>query len=903
MRPLIIEGRGMGDAGREVRVGSPRDATGRAGGSDCPIRPGLHVGRYEVGERIGRGGMGIIFRARDLRLQRDVALKFAWPRATDPVVRERFRREAIAASQLTHEHLVPIFEYGSWRGIPWLAMGLVEGRTLRELLSGGQPLDIRMVLETAAGLARALREAHGKGIIHRDVNPSNILIRDPDRWALLTDFGLAADPSGQTVSEPLTAPGHVIGTAGYMSPEQILGRPLDPRSDIFSLGAVIYEMCTGKRAFLAGEAGGVTDAVLHLDPPSISSINSSVPTDLDRVVRKALAKDPADRHRDASELVTEIVAVQAALISAEYPTTSARPSRRNPQLAAWGTGLAVVGFAAWSATRLPSRPPPRDDTAFPSGSPLQVTRDPGWEAQPAISPDGQSIAYTAAAADTSDIWIADPTGGSRLRLTDDPAADHSPAWLPDGSALAFVSDRGGEDAIWKIPRLGGSAVLLVPNALDPAISPDGKRIAFARRTAAGYSRISVASLAGLADARTMTTDEDARDHIQPAWSPDGRALCYTDGRNLWLVDAEGGRPRPLTRESATDISPVWSADGRYVIFTSSREGTQALWRVPSEGGVAERLTIGTGPEGDASLSRDGSRVVYSTYLNDYDIVLVNLATRDRSLIETRLYESAPAFAPDGSAVAYTSSRPGGRMDLWLQPLSDGRPSGPLRQLTDLPGTVNTPAFSPDGRWVAFKHELEGRVGIWVTGASGGLPQRFTGDAVTARHPAWSPEGNALAYVVEGGARSHVWVAPVRDGRPAGRARPITSGNTTDQAPDWSPDGRTIAYVSRGDLDAIRVVPPAGGGSRLIARRTGVGRLRWAKGTGWLWFSATSPRGVAQLWKVPPDGGEPVAAASDDMFAEAVAAGDFELSSDGRLLAYTRQQTRGDIWLVGSREAK
>jgi len=395
-----------------------------------------------------------------------------------------------------------------------------------------------------------------------------------------------------------------------------------------------------------------------------------------------------------------------------------------------------------------------------------------------------------------------------------------------------------------------------------------------------------------------------RDHRHPAWSPDGRTICYSDARNLWVVPADGGPPRRLTDANALDFEPVWSRDGRYVVFSSFREGTQALWRVPAEGGVAERLTIGTGPESHASLSSDGSRVVYSTLLNDYDIVIVDLATGARALIESRMYESAPTFAPGGTAVAFTSIRPGGRMDLWLQPLSGERPSGPMRQLTDLIGGVNTPAFSPDGRWVAFKAESEGRVGIWVTGASGGLPQRFSDASMTARHPAWSPDGAALAYILETGVRSHVWVAPIRDGRPAGPPRQVTQGDTTDEAPVWSPDGRAIAYVTREERhDEIKVAPLNGANTRLVVRRTGVGRVRWEKPTGWLWFSAISPQGTAQLWKVRPDGRQPVAATGDELFAEAATAGDFELSADGRLLAYTRQQTRGDIWLVARNSDK
>ena len=659
----------MGDAGRQERKG--RDAAWRAGDRESPVRPGERVAHYQVLGEIGRGGMGIIFRARDSRLDREVALKCPWPRlAADPIIRERFMREARSASQLSHPHVVPIFEILKWGGLPWLAMELVDGSSLRAVLRDRGPLTLPQTLQAAEGLADALRAAHTKGIIHRDINPNNILIRS-DGWALLTDFGLAhvfteagADPSASTLSEPLTGPGHVMGTPGYMSPEQVLGKPLDPRTDIFSFGAVLYEMCTARRAFETGEAGRANDAILHLEPVAISQVNGTVPEELERIIRKALAKTPDGRHQDARELTAEIVALRRRIESAEYSPPRGARARLLPRRAAWAAAIAAIVLAAAAAPWLRTRLQPRDPT-FPAGSPRQVTSDPGCEAEPAISPDGGLIAYTSTAADTGDIWISDPVGGSRLRLTDDPAADRSPAWFPDGSALAFVSDRGGEQAIWKVPRLGGAAVLLVPHGVDPAVSPDGKRIAFARRNAAGSYRIAVAPPEEPAQLAWITTENDGqRDHVEPAWSPDGSTICYADARNLWVVGLDGSRPRRLTNENAIDFEPVWSSDGRFVIFSSYREGTLALWRVPAGGGPAERLTGGTGPESHASLSLDGSRLAYSTFLDDYDVVLLDLATGRKELIQSQLYESAPTLAPDGRAVAFASNRRGGRQDLW-----------------------------------------------------------------------------------------------------------------------------------------------------------------------------------------------------------------------------------------------
>lgn len=874
-----------------------------------PVQVGERVAHYEILGEIGRGGMGVVFRARDSVLERDVALKCPWPAlARDPTARQRFVHEAHAAARLAHPNIVPVFEVLECGGIPWLVMELVEGRPLRALLNERGALPLDLILRCAEGIADALRAAHAKKILHRDLNPNNVLLT-PEAWPFLTDFGLArvfASPgtgdSESTASGPLSSAGHVVGTRCYMSPEQVLGKPLDVRSDIFSFGAVLYEMCTGRRAFPSTEPGAENDAILHYDPSAIRSINAEIPEDLDRIARKALSKRPEERYQGASDLHADIVVVRRQVESGAR--AAPRPAAGRGSLPRWAypAGILTLGaaLAVWQAPLLRS-----PSHAFPIGTPRQITSDPGWESDPALSPDGSQIAYASDASGNPDIWILDVKGSHALRLTEDPATDRSPAWFPDGSALAFVSDRGGEDAVWKVPRLGGSAVLLVPDATDPAISPDGTRIAFARPNAGGALRIVVAPLAEPSRATAVTGNDDGHwDHTQPAWSPDGRTICYADDRDLWIVDASGGRPRRLTNERAVDSEPSWSSDGRFVIFSSYREGTRALWRVPSDGGVAERLTLGAGPETQASISRDGSRLAYSTYLDNFDIAVMDVTTGRRELIQSLLLESAPTFAPDGSAVVFASTRRGGHYDLWLQPLSLGRPSGPPRLLTDLPGSVNTPAFSPDGRWVAFKREHEGRREIWIIRAAGGLPEIASDGSGIDLQPAWAPDGSALAYASERNGQSHLWIAPIQDGRRVGRPRRITSGTTVDDLPAWSPDGRDIAYrAGHAHLEEVWTVaidaahPPR----RLVGGAQAVGRLRWDNSTGWLWLSRLVG-GRLSVWKVPPQGGEPVLAVRPEWLTRISPPGEFDLSRDGRLMAFTIEEVRGDLWLLETERA-
>jgi eukaryotic-like serine/threonine-protein kinase len=871
-----------------------------------PVAFGDRVGHYQILSELGRGGMGIVFRARDLRLKREVALKCPWRElAAQPAAQERFLREARSTSRLSHPNIVPVFEIFRSVGLPWLAMDLVGGRSLRALLREGGALSVRRALQWADGLTDALRVAHENGIVHRDVTPNNILLRADD-WPLLTDFGLArvlvdedAESSASTVSDPLTAPGQVIGTRCYMSPEQVMGKRVDRRTDIFSFGAVLYEMCTGRRAFQAEEPGSEVDALLHHEPPPMAPFNGEVPAELERIVRKAMAKRPEERYGDARELRSDIVALRRRVESAEYPAPRL-PRRswlfelpvRRPVLLA--LALAGVTLASWWWSWHRRGP----GGGLPSGTSRQVTSEPGWEAEPAISPDGSLIAYTSVASGNADIWITDLRGGSRLQLTDDPGTDSSPAWFPDGSAIAFVSDRGGTPAIWKVPRLGGSTVRLAGEGTDPAVSPDGTQVAFAQPSTKG-DRIVVAHLEDPSQT-VVVSGEGGRAYGRPAWSPDGRTLCYDDLRNLWLARLEGSRPRQLTRENAIDSEPVFTADGRSVVFSSYREGTQALWRVNVDGGAPERLTVGTGPESQASISLNGSRMAYSTYVDNYDIVLLDLSTGASDRVGSVLHESAPTFSPDASRIVFVSSRRSGLYDLWQQPLVGAKVSGAPRLLTDLPGTVSTPAYSPDGKWVAFKREFEGRNQIWVIAAAGGMAERFEGGEGGELNPAWSPDATQLAYASPATGESHIWLAPIRDGRRAGGATQLTSGDSVDLYPAWSWDGSRIAYVAWTKSDAeVRVVAPRGGPPRVIGRGSRIGRLRWERASGWLWFAMDGSQGASSLWKVSPEGGAPVLV-KPELFRDVSPYYDFDLSIDGRFLAFTRQESHGDIWLIESR---
>jgi len=569
--------------------------------------------------------MGEVYRARDSRLGRDVAIKILPPEcATVPDRLRRFEHEARAASALSHPNILTVFDIGSHAGTPFLVTEMLEGETLRHLVSSG-PLPPTRAVALARQVASGLAAAHEKGIVHRDIKPENLLLTR-DGIVKILDFGLAKlacpqERDGNTLSIDTTQSGSVMGTAGYMSPEQVRAQPVDGRADIFSLGCVLYELLSGQRAFEGVSQAETMTAILHDDPPPLRPGHKGVTPGLEAVVRRCLEKRAEDRFRSVHDLAVALETL--SLESGPAPGVPGRPRTRSWLLVGLAaTGTAIVVALAWSALHRRE-----GEVPFSSGEPHRLTSGPGWEAEPALSPDGTLVAFTTYGEGSADVFVLDIGGGEPLRLTADPAADLHPGWSPDGASILFASDRGGSRSIWRVPRLGGSATLLIQDADYPAVSPDGRFLAFSR-SVAGRLRIHMAPISRPDEAIPITTDRDGLwEHVDPAWSPDGLTLVYADQRDLWEVPTRGGPARPLTSEHENDREPEWSADGRWVYFASKRGATDAVWRVASQGGVPQRVTMGTGPESHPAVSRDGSRLVYSTFSEQYDVTVVDVDGR------------------------------------------------------------------------------------------------------------------------------------------------------------------------------------------------------------------------------------------------------------------------------------
>jgi Tol biopolymer transport system component len=490
-----------------------------------------------------------------------------------------------------------------------------------------------------------------------------------------------------------------------------------------------------------------------------------------------------------------------------------------------------------------------------------------------------------------------------LTTGDDP--DHDPAWLQDGSAILFTRIRNGRQGIWRVPRLGGVATLLVADAADPAVSPDGLRLAFVREVErSAEPRVFVAPLNDLDKAVQRTTDADGRwEHHHPVWSPDGRMLCYRAHHALWTVPPDAGKAERLTLDNESARHPVWSSDGQAVYYTSGREGTVALWKVDVGRHTLQRMTMGSGPESDPSVSRDGRTLVYSTNLEDYNVVVGDLASGVERSFGTRRVEQMPRFSQDGSAAVFISDRVDGRDELWEQPLADGVASGEARRVTRHDaGEAVHPAVSPDGRWIAYYRAVEDQRHIWVVSSDGVSPVQFTTDPASDIQPGWSPDGSQLAFTSERDGRFHIWVAPVANGRPAGPARQLTRGQAREMAPEWSPDGAWIAYTteptaSTGDVWVTR--SDGSGTPRRVTTDAGALRVRWIK-PDQMMVSGSWGAATLSVRYVDPLAGTVTVPSPPIVFGDDPAMCDFDVDMKHGRVAFGRVTRTGNIWKLNGR---
>jgi Tol biopolymer transport system component/predicted Ser/Thr protein kinase len=645
---------------------------------------GSRLGPYEVEASLGAGGMGEVYRARDTRLGRAVAVKVLAARLSAvPGQRERFVREARAISSIEHPNICPLYDVGTSGDVDFIVMQYVEGETLADRLARG-PLTPEQALAIARQIAAGLEAAHAKGVVHRDLKPANVQLARDGQVKLL-DFGLARilDEGGAPFPLDTAAPTHaapsldgrVVGTAPYMSPEQARGEPVDARTDVWSFGCVVYEMLAGRRAFAGHSLPDVMAAIVAGDP-EWARLPPETPAHVRRLLRLCLRKERGERLRDIGD-------VRLQLDSGGPDGTEALPAhrmreRRSRVLLPWAVAAAALAVAALALVRSRGT----TDPLRPAMRFSAVTNVAGVEAQPSLSPDGRSVAYVSNQGGQWDVFVTLVSGGSPVRVTNDLNLELRPRWSPDGSRIAFgrLNEKGLVD-VWVAPALGGTARLLVPNARQPAWSPDGQKLAYSSNGTLWLSDASGAN------PRAVTRREPLLAHYQPAFSPDGLRLAFLRRRDgpraeLSIVDVATGAVRELTHDFALVTSPVWSPDGRSIYVCSSRGGTVNVWKLGAGSGSPERITAGVGDDAEIDLSKDGTRLVFATYRADASLLERRLSgTQDAEprwlTTDSVRGEVYPRFSPDGRRIAYFSNRYGGEPErVWVMD-ADGRNAAPL----------------------------------------------------------------------------------------------------------------------------------------------------------------------------------------------------------------------------------
>jgi Tol biopolymer transport system component len=755
--------------------------------------PGRRLGPYEIVDHLGGGGMGEVYRGHDTRLNRHVAIKVLRGRLGDDGGRARFLREARAIAALSHSNVLAIHDVGESSGFFFLVTELLAGETLRARLRRERP-GVEEALDWTAQVAGGLAAAHAAGIIHRDLKPENVFLL-ADGTVKILDFGLARAPAVGSIDDSLSLPGMVLGTAGYLAPEQARGLVVTPAADLFSLGAILFELLTGQRAFRGESAADTLRAVLDHDPPPPSSLRPEVPGWIDRVVARCLAKDVAARFESARDLAFALQAPRAAGGVGPAPRR-----RRRRALAALLGAVAGVALCAALAAVLWPRPPATPWREPVRPYPLTFS---GRDRHPTVSPDGRFLAFTSDRDGRSRIWVQQIDVGRETPLTAGP--DSAPRFSPDGNHVLFTRGQAGGAALYRVSLVGGEVRRVADDASDGDWSPDGSQVAFVRSRNDGtraHPVLMIAPVDGSGErelARLGDRPQRGRGVEQRVrWSPDGTRIAVSgfvqhpgtpqhvmlvplDGSRATIVPAPGrvGLVSAVAWEAADTLlySQSLSVSGNSagsmarVVRQRVHDGawTTLLW-TPESSFVVERWP-GRGIVYDARSSRQNLR----------EVALGGGASR--TLSQGTSTDRQPWLSPDGKKVVFTSNRGGGSLDVWVV----DRASGLSERLTDHPGEDYDPALTPDGRHLLWSSNRSGIFEVWMADADGTSPRQVTRDGVDAENPTATADGQWVLYACGAPGRAGVWrIRP--DGSDARRLVPDAV------LPEVSPDGRHVLFL-------------------------------------------------------------------------------------------------------------
>ena len=762
-----------------------------------PLNRGDRLGIYEIISRLGAGAMGEVYRARDTRLNRDVALKILPAEfASNPDRRRRFEQESRAASALNHPNIVTVYDAGEDQGVSYIVSELVDGDSLSELIARG-PVPVRRVLELAAQISDGLAAAHAAGVVHRDMKPENVMLTRDGRVKIL-DFGLARyQPAAATPSEgtaTLTQAGMIMGTVGYMSPEQVSGQPADPRSDIFSLGIIIYEMLTSKAAFHCPTSVETMSAILRADPPDLPD---TVPPPLREIVRHCLEKEPARRFQSAKDLAFALHSYAggySSMVGQAPLAATVRPRNIWPIAAAVLTLLLVYTVAL-----LVMRPPGANLGQYrfsPFGTETEMQSDAVW------SPDGKNVAYQRMLDNAPNSVMVRSMDSLVPTAIAEANGMKSLFWSRDSSQLYFLLG----DGLWSVSRAGGAKQQIIKGPFEAAdISPDGKAIVLwygSDHTDEEKAKLWISSPPGAPIREYQPVAFKSIGTFSPVYlrfSPDGRQVLLSmfrgSGPETWLLpfpDGAQGKPRHIfaSQPASSDVpAPSWMPDSRHVVMSFNEPARIGLWVADTVNETAEPLTADSGRKTKPSVSPDGKRILFSSELINFDLMEIPVNGGPvRPLLATNRDEMFPVWSPTGKQFAYVSNRdlpP----EIWMKSVAEGW-ERPLVTQRDFPDDENrtflTPSFSPDGSRIAYARvSARHFAAIYISPVAGGSPIRLTNSDEYEIGPVWSPDGNWISYF---SSKSGLVKIKVGANEP-----PVTLLSVACRNPaQWSPDGQWIA---------------------------------------------------------------------------------------------------------------
>jgi Tol biopolymer transport system component len=858
---------------------------------------GKTFAHYVVLEKAGAGGMGVVFRARDETLHRDVALKLPSTKdLTDAESRERVLREARAASALNHPHICTIYEVGEVDGQPYIAMEYLGGETLsRRIPPNG--LSTESVLDLGAQVADAMDHAHTQGILHRDLKSANVRMNSSGQLKVL-DFGLAMNIKetsleGVTRSTSLDS-GSVVGTLAYLAPELLQGKLPDARTDIWSLGVLLHEMAAGALPFQGRTGFELTTAIMRESP---ASLPTHVSPGLRAVIVRCLAKEPEKRYQHASEIRAALEALQSD--TGVAPGVAQAPAGKSP---AWYVTAGVSVLAAVAIVLLVYYRMHKPAGGMQTGGKLRLfLSTEGNLSGPALSPDGKMLAYVKGVNGMHDLYVSRLAGGEHLRLTKDGTLKDDPQFSPDGEKIVFDrrDTNSNHSELCVIPALGGEVVPLLPWAENPAWSPDGSRLAFIVRKP-GEAETLVTSAADGSDVRVILKGDDVYPFFGRAtWSPDGKLIAASRSRGgtnkeIWTLPSQGGDPARFTRDpqGVVNDSPAFAPDSRGIIYRSNRGGASNIWWQPLNDTSTVQLTSGPGPDLYPSIARNGTIAFLNRRSHNSLLVYPLPEGAPATLLTEASLLWAPAFSPDGKEIAYSRDQPDGLWHLWIVPTEQG----PARQITSGKLPEVYPRFTPDGGTIFFNTWGGEPLTIWHVPSNGGPPRSATTPTMASdAYADVSPDGRWIVFTRTENKISHLYVA-LADGSEVPRRVMETPGTVAR----WSPNGEWISFSpSRSFSSGVFMVRPDGTGLRQLTH-TGGWAVWWPDGEH-LGFQTVGSDGNNQIQVYSLKSSETRTLSYIHFLGTNFP---FDVSRDGKKLVTTNYQHLSDeIWLLEPVEKK